>query len=429
MMDTIYSLMDAVLPFAWLGSNFMKNAFLAVLLVTPLFGLISTMVVSNRMAFFSDSPGHGAFTGIAIGVLLGSVSPLLSLVVFSVVFALFITYIKNKSTASTDTIIGVFSATAIALGLMIMSHGGGFNKFSSFLIGDILSITPDDLSALAVVFVLGLVAWGLLFNQLLVLSINSSFARSRGIPAFWIESACTRCSPSSSPSASSGSRHPDHQRDARSAGRRALVSASNVKQYHISSPVLIAMFSGFLGLMLALKRRMAAGATIVVISSVLFFLIAPVEAVLQPLSGSYRWVGQTGEQVCGRMIIGNVHAIQEGAFRIGENDVMRHCGRHGLSGQVHIHRTGSKAHFGDNVSRSSITMITTGHMTRFRLSSASTSTTTIRTLSRRTCSSRISRRCARERASSVPSTTSRATRALRRRRSSSRARSSSSRAS
>ena len=192
MMDTIYSLMDAVLPFAWLGSNFMKNAFLAVLLVTPLFGLISTMVVSNRMAFFSDSLGHGAFTGIAIGVLLGSVSPLLSLVVFSVVFALFITYIKNKSTASTDTIIGVFSATAIALGLMIMSHGGGFNKFSSFLIGDILSITPDDLSALAVVFVLGLVAWGLLFNQLLVLSINSSFARSRG-------------SPSSSPSASSGS--------------------------------------------------------------------------------------------------------------------------------------------------------------------------------------------------------------------------------
>ena len=70
-------MMDAVLPFAWLGSNFMKNAFLAVLLVTPLFGLISTMVVSNRMAFFSDSLGHGAFTGIAIGVLLGSVSPLL----------------------------------------------------------------------------------------------------------------------------------------------------------------------------------------------------------------------------------------------------------------------------------------------------------------------------------------------------------------
>ena len=271
MMDTIYSLMDAVLPFAWLGSNFMKNAFLAVLLVTPLFGLISTMVVSNRMAFFSDSLGHGAFTGIAIGVLLGSVSPLLSLVVFSVVFALFITYIKNKSTASTDTIIGVFSATAIALGLMIMSHGGGFNKFSSFLIGDILSITPDDLSALAVVFVLGLVAWGLLFNQLLVLSINSSFARSRGIPAFWIESAfASLLAVVVSISIQwVGILIINAMLVLPAAGARTI--ANNVKQYHLFS-VLIAMFSGFLGLMLAYYFDMAAGATIVVISSVLFFL-------------------------------------------------------------------------------------------------------------------------------------------------------------
>ena len=270
MMDTIYSLMDAVLPFAWLGSNFMKNAFLAVLLVTPLFGLISTMVVSNRMAFFSDSLGHGAFTGIAIGVLLGSVSPLLSLVVFSVVFALFITYIKNKSTASTDTIIGVFSATAIALGLMIMSHGG-FNKFSSFLIGDILSITPDDLSALAVVFVLGLIAWGLLFNQLLVLSINSSFARSRGIPAFWIESAfASLLAVVVSISIQwVGILIINAMLVLPAAGARKI--ANNVKQYHLFS-VLIAMFSGFLGLMLAYYFDMAAGATIVVISSVLFFL-------------------------------------------------------------------------------------------------------------------------------------------------------------
>ena len=271
MMDTIYSLMDAVLPFAWLGSNFMKNAFLAVLLVTPLFGLISTMVVSNRMAFFSDSLGHGAFTGIAIGVLLGSVSPLLSLVVFSVVFALFITYIKNKSTASTDTIIGVFSATAIALGLMIMSHGGGFNKFSSVLIGDILSITPDDLSALAVVFVLGLIAWGLLFNQLLVLSINSSFARSRGIPAFWIESAfASLLAVVVSISIQwVGILIINAMLVLPAAGARNI--ANNVQQYHLFS-VLIAMFSGFLGLMLAYYFDMAAGATIVVISSVLFFL-------------------------------------------------------------------------------------------------------------------------------------------------------------
>ena len=153
-MTSIYAVLQTLLPFEWAGHHFMLNAFLAILLVTPLFGLLSTMVVSNRMAFFSDSLGHGAFTGIAIGVLLGSVSPLLSLVLFSVAFAVFITYIQNKSTASTDTIIGVFSSTAIALGLMMMSYGGGFNKFSSYLIGDILSVTPDDIGALAIIFLL-----------------------------------------------------------------------------------------------------------------------------------------------------------------------------------------------------------------------------------------------------------------------------------
>ena len=249
----------------------MQNAFLAILLVTPLFGLMSTMVVASRMAFFSDSLGHGAFTGIAIGVLLGSVSPLLSLVLFSVAFAVFITYIKNKSTASTDTVIGVFSSTAIALGLMLMSYGGGFNKFSSYLIGDILSVTPEDLSALAVVFLLVLIAWGLLFNQLLVLSINASFARSRGIRGFWVESAFAALLAVvvSISIQWVGILIINALLVLPAAAARNV--AQNVKQYHLFS-VLTALFSGITGLLLAYYFNMAAGATIVVVSSAVFFV-------------------------------------------------------------------------------------------------------------------------------------------------------------
>ena len=65
-----YSLLDA-LPFAWVSMNFMKNALLAVLVMAPLFGLLSTVIVTGRMSFFSDALGHSAFTGIAIGVLCG----------------------------------------------------------------------------------------------------------------------------------------------------------------------------------------------------------------------------------------------------------------------------------------------------------------------------------------------------------------------
>ena len=270
-MAVIYDILDVILPFSWLDYNFMKNAFLAVLLITPLFGILSTMVVSNRMAFFSDSLGHGAFTGLAIGSLVGIFSPLVSLVGFSILFALLITYIKNNSSASTDTIIGVFSSTGIAAGLMMMSYGGGFNKYSSYLIGDILSITPDDLISLMGVFVLVLLVWGWLFNRLLVLSINSSFARSRGINAVMAEGIFASVvavvvaisiqwvglliinSLLVLPAAS------------------ARNITSSVKEYHLVS-VLCAMISGISGLVLAYYYNMAAGATIVVIAVLIFFV-------------------------------------------------------------------------------------------------------------------------------------------------------------
>ena len=270
-MELIYSVLDTLLPFSWMEYAFMKNALLAILLMTPLFGLLSTMVVSSRMAFFSDSLGHGAFTGIAIGAIAGMFSPITSLVLFSVVFALLITYIKHRTAASADTVIGVFSSTAIAVGLMIMSRGGGFSKFSPLLIGDVLSITPSDLVGLAAVDVVVLIGWILLFNRLLLLSVNSSLARSRGIFIFAVEAAfavllavvvavsiqwvgiliinALLVLP----------------------GAAARNLARSVKEYHVISTVL-ALLSGLIGLFAAYYLGIAAGAAIVAAASLFFFL-------------------------------------------------------------------------------------------------------------------------------------------------------------
>lgn len=269
-MEFLYTLLGA-LPFDWLQHGFMKNAFLAVLLVTPLFGLLSTMVVSNRMAFFSDSLGHGAFTGLAVGVLLGWLSPLLSLVAFSVVFALLITYIKNRSSASTDTIIGVFSSTGIALGLMLMSRGGGFNKYSSYLIGDLLSISPEEIGSLFFVFLAVVLVWALVFNSLLVLSINASFARSRGVAAFLTEGlfASVLAVVVAVSIQWVGLLIINSLLVLPAAAARNI--AQDVKSYHLLS-VAIALLSGVAGLLLAYYCNMAAGASIVVVAAAIFFL-------------------------------------------------------------------------------------------------------------------------------------------------------------
>lgn len=111
------------LPLEMLHWDFMKNAMLAVLLMGPLFGLCSTMVVTGRMSFFSDALGHSAFTGIAIGSLAGMAAPTWAAVAFSVCFALLFSYVRSRSNQTADTLIGVFSSTAVALGIFVATLG------------------------------------------------------------------------------------------------------------------------------------------------------------------------------------------------------------------------------------------------------------------------------------------------------------------
>lgn len=272
MLNIWYGIIDFLLPFEWTNHDFMKNALLAVLLLTPVFGLLGTMVVSNKMAFFSDSIGHGAFTGVAVGALLGGIRPIWGAVVFSVFFAIIITVIKNKSRASVDTIIGVFSSTAVAIGLVILSYAGGFNKYSSYLVGDILSIAPFEILLLFMAFAAVIILWLLIFNKVLLISINQSLAASRGVNTIFVELLFTVAiavvvtitiqwvglliinSLIVLPAAASRN------------------VTQNARQYHAVS-VSVSVVSGVAGLIASYYLNTATGATIVLIAASMFFAL------------------------------------------------------------------------------------------------------------------------------------------------------------
>lgn len=170
-----------IFPAEMLGWDFMCNALLAVLLMAPLFGLTSTMIVTGRMSFFSDALGHSAFTGIAIGCICGVSGPTWVAVIFAVGFALLFSYVRSRSHQTADTLIGVFSSTAVALGIFIATLGGGsFTKYNRYLIGDILSVTPSEIGALALVLAAVLIFWVLFSNRLTLSAIHPALASSRG---------------------------------------------------------------------------------------------------------------------------------------------------------------------------------------------------------------------------------------------------------
>jgi zinc transport system permease protein len=268
-MSIWYALCD-LLPLEMLRWDFMKNAMLAILLMAPLFGLLSTMIVTGRMSFFSDALGHSAFTGIAIGAICGIAAPIWAAVLFSIFFALLFSYVRTRSNQAADTLIGVFSSTAVALGIFVATLGGGsFTKYNKYLIGDILSIAPSESGMLALTLVGVAAFWVIHSNRLTLTAIHPQLASSRGIPVkvsntlFTVAIALVVTLSISSvgllilnsllvlPAASS-----------RNVSR-------NLKQYHLFS-ILFALTAGLGGLTVSYYIGASAGAAISLILALIF---------------------------------------------------------------------------------------------------------------------------------------------------------------
>ena len=268
-MSIWYSVCDA-LPIEMLHWGFMKNALLAILLMAPLFGLLSTMVVTGRMSFFSDALGHSAFTGIAIGCICGIAAPVWAAVLFSVVFALLFSFVRSRSNHAADTLIGVFSSTAVALGIFIATLGGdSFTKYNQYLIGDILSVTPAQIGTLAIVLVLILIFWFFHSNRLALTAIHPQLASSRGIrvglsqTVFTVAIAVvvTLCL------SSVGLLILNSLLILPAAASRNV--AKNLKQYHLFS-VLFALIAGIAGLTISYYLGSSAGAAICLVLALIF---------------------------------------------------------------------------------------------------------------------------------------------------------------
>lgn len=250
--------------------GFMRNALIAVLIITPLFGLLGTMIVNKRMAYFSDALGHSALTGIAVGVVFGLSDTNWSMVIFAVIFALLLNKIGSMNMASTDTIISVFSSCSVAIGLAILSKGGNFSSYSSILVGDILSITGREIIYLILIFVVTLQFWLLGFNNLNAICIHRTVAKSKRISVKTMENLFAVLiavivmlsikwvgiliinALLILPAASS---------------RNISV---NMREYHFFS-VVFSVFSGIMGLIISYYTNVATGPMIVIIASVIYF--------------------------------------------------------------------------------------------------------------------------------------------------------------
>ncbi len=270
-MSLWYTICDA-LPLEMLHWDFMKNALLAVLFMAPLFGLMSTMIVTGKMSFFSDALGHSAFTGIAIGVIFGIANPTWVAVILSAIFALLFSYVRYRSNQAADTLIGVFSSTAVALGIFIATlNGNSFTKYNKYLIGDILSVTATEIGMLALVLLGIVIFWFLFSNKMALSSIHPQLASSRGISVGITQAVFTTAIAVVVTLSISwvGLLILNSLLVLPGAASRNI--SKNLKQYHLNS-VVFALISGIAGLVLSYCLGVSAGASISLVLAFIFIL-------------------------------------------------------------------------------------------------------------------------------------------------------------
>ena len=195
-MATFYAWIGALAERGWLPSDFqypfLIRGFLCVLVLAPILGGLSHLVVTRRMAFFSAALGQAALTGVAIGLLLGEPlnAPYGGMFGFCLLTTLGMVYVKRHATLPPDSLIGVFHALTLGLGLcllVLLTRQFNVHQVESVLFGSLLTVTDGDLLLLLGV---GVLVGALLvreYNRLLLDSLHPPLAAVAGAESAFLE--------------------------------------------------------------------------------------------------------------------------------------------------------------------------------------------------------------------------------------------------
>jgi zinc transport system permease protein len=192
------------LPNSFLDSSTNLKGAVAVVLVSLICGAVGSLVVGNRMAFFSDALAHCALAGVGLGMILGLITGILDqgeevwgpfidwgvplmTVAFGVLVGLGIAFVREKTSLGSDTVIGVFFAGALGLGAILLKYLSRRSPQQTFqlenlVFGDLVFIRPAELLLLFGLAVLTGVLLLFMYNSMVFNSFNTSLARSRRLP-------------------------------------------------------------------------------------------------------------------------------------------------------------------------------------------------------------------------------------------------------
>lgn len=185
MTELLTALSDPDLPF-------LRYALLTGLLASISFGIIGTFVVVRRISYIAGAISHCVLGGIGAGLYLQNVAgiswftPVHGAIIVALLAAFILTEVSMHAKEREDSIIGALWAGGMAIGLLFIARTPGYFDPMSYLFGNILLITKNDLFFVIALDTLTLVIVGVFYNKFLALCFDEEYARLRGIRTHWL---------------------------------------------------------------------------------------------------------------------------------------------------------------------------------------------------------------------------------------------------
>jgi zinc transport system permease protein len=162
--------------------GFMQRAIIAGVSVAITSSVIGLFLVLRRNSLFGDALSHAAFGGIAIG-LATNIYPLWTGLILSVLGALGITKLRQSAKIPADATVAILLSSGLALGILLISVSGGFTlDLFSFLFGSILLVSIEDTLAILTMAGIILATIILLYRQLVYITFDEEQAQVSGLP-------------------------------------------------------------------------------------------------------------------------------------------------------------------------------------------------------------------------------------------------------
>lgn len=164
-----------------LAYTFMRNALIEIVLISILVGVVGTFIILKNLAFISEALAHAVFPGVVVAFLM-KINLLLGAFAAAILTVLGIGITSNDKKISESTATGIFFSTAFAIGIVLISSTQNYRaNLTSFLIGDVLSVTQTDIFITAIVaaIVIGIIT--VFYKRFVLISFDQTYARSIGL--------------------------------------------------------------------------------------------------------------------------------------------------------------------------------------------------------------------------------------------------------